>query len=519
MDSLLATREAPLAAITAAVGQDAIVTDAAELDFFGQDVFSRGQTPLALFRPTDIAKLARGVAAATKAGVPVVPRGGGMSYTSGYLPAEAGALVVDTAGMNRILAINATDMTVVVETGCTWASLSAALRPLGLRVPQWGTLSGVHATVGGGMSQNGLFWGGGRGTITASALSFDVVLADGTILRTGNATIRPFGPDLTGLFSADCGALGIKGHITLSLIPEAAALAYGSFAFDDPAAFLAATSAIARAGLATECFGFDPFLQAQRMKRESLAKDAKALVGMMKAQGGFWKGLKEGAKVVAAGRSFLDDAGFSIHTISEGRSQASADADLAAIVAIVQAAGGKQVDNTIPKIMRANPFPPVNSMVGPSGERRVPTHGAVRHSRALPTLEAIVALYEANREEMERFDIGAGYLFLTAGTTAFLIEPVFFWPDAMDVMHERAIEPAHYAKLTRFPANPEARALVVRLRAALLEIFGEMEAAHFQIGRSYPLKARSDPAAWALLESIKAQVDPAHLMNPGSLGL
>lgn len=510
---------APLDAIVHAVGHNAIVTDPAELDFFGQDVFSRGATPLALFRPNDIAALAQGVAAATAAGVAVVPRGGGMSYTGGYLPAEAGALVVDIAGMTRILAIDATDMTVTVEAGCTWASLYSVLRPLGLRAPLWGTLSGLHATVGGGMSQNGLFWGAARGTIASSALSFDVVLADGTVLKTGNDTIRPFGPDVTGLFAADCGAFGIKAHVTLPLIPEAAALAYGSFAFDNPAAFMQATSAIARAGLASECFGFDPFLQAQRMKRDSLTSDAKALVGMMKAQGGFWKGLKEGAKVVAAGRSFLDEAGFSIHTISEGRSQASADADLAAIVAIVQAAGGKPVENTIPKIMRANPFPPVNSMVGPSGERWVPTHGVVRHSRALPTLEAIVALYEANRADMERYDIGAGYLFLTAGTTGFLIEPVFFWPDAMDTMHERAIEPAHYAKLTRFPANPDARAVVERLRAGLVTIFGEMEAAHFQIGRSYPLKARSDPAAWALLESIKDQVDPAHLMNPGSLGL
>lgn len=518
MDNALAARPL-LAAITAATGPGAIVTDPAELTFFGQDVFSVGAAPLAIFRPTDIAALARGVAAAYAAGVVVVPRGGGMSYTGGYLPAEAGALVIDTSAMDRILAIDAQDMTVTVEAGCTWAALYAALHPRGLRTPLWGTLSGAQATVGGGMSQNGLFWGAGRGTIAGSALSFDVVLADGRILKTGNDTLRPFGPDITGLFGSDCGAFGVKAHITLPLIEEAVGLAYGSFAFDDAASFMAASSAIARAGLATECFGFDPFLQAQRMKRDSLTADAKALVGMMKAQGGFWKGLKEGAKVVAAGRSFLDEAGFSVHTISEGRSQAAADADLAAIAAIVQAAGGKPVENTIPKIMRANPFPPVNSMVGPSGERWVPTHGIVRHSRALPTLDAIIALYEAHRGEMERYEIGAGYLFLTAGTTAFLIEPVFYWPDAMDVMHERSVEPAHFAKLTRFPANPAARALVDRLRVGLLDIFERMEAAHFQIGRTYPLQQRSDPIAWTLLEAMKTVVDPEHRMNPGALGL
>lgn len=519
MTTNLLDPSAALDTLIAAVGSDAFVTDEAERDYFGQDIFSLGRRPAAIFRPRDIDHLSKGVAAAAKAGLVVVPRGGGMSYTSGFLPPEAGALIVDVAAMNRILSVDETDMTVTVEAGCTWAQLYEKLHPMGLRPPVWGTLSGLIANIGGGMSQNGVFWGMARGPIASSVLSFDVVLADGRVVRTGNPGMRPFGPDVTGLFAADCGALGIKAHITLPLIREANAFAYGSYAFDDAEAFLGATSDIARAGLATEIFGFDPFLQAQRMKRESLTKDAKALVGVMKSQGGFWKGLKEGAKIVAAGRSFLDEAGFSVHTICEGRNQASADADLEAIDAIVKAAGGRPVENTIPKVMRANPFPNVNSMVGPQGERWVPTHGVLRHSKALPTLNAVVALYEKHREAMERFEIGAGYLFLTMGTTNFLIEPVFFWPDQLEQAHERAIEPAHFAKLTRFPSNPEARALIETLRAGLMEIFGQMEAGHFQIGRSYPLKDRTDPGAWEILEAVKKTVDPDHRMNPGSLGL
>eukprot|EP01035_Chromulina_nebulosa_P041130 gene41130-55613_t len=248
---------------------------------------------------------------------------------------------------------------------------------------------------------------------------FDIVLADGSIVRTGSDVLRPFGPDVTGLFAADCGALGIKAHVTLPLVREAEAFAYGSFAFDAPKQFSAAMSEIARSGLASESFGFDPFLQAQRMKRDSLGADAKALVGMMKAQGGFWKGLKEGARVVAAGRSFLDDATFSIHTIAEGRSQAAADADMTAIRAIALTAGGREVENTIPKVLRASPFPPVNSMLGPNGERWVPVHGIVRHSQALATIEAVIALFETHAAAMDRLGIGAGYMFLTVGTTGF----------------------------------------------------------------------------------------------------
>lgn len=508
----------PIDALIDAVGAQSIDTDPQVLALHGQDVFSIGATPVAIFRPSSIEALAAGIAAATAQGIAIVPRGGGMSYTSGYLSNQP-ALLVDMAALDRIIEIDPVDMRVTVEAGCSWGALYDALHPMGLRTPLWGTLSGIRASIGGGMSQNGLFWGARAGSIASSALSFDVVLADGTIVKTGSDTLRPFGPDLTGLFAADCGAFGIKARVTLPLVREAAAFAYGSFAFETPDQFTAATSEIARVGLASEAFGFDPFLQAQRMKRDSLSKDAKALVGMMKAQGGFWKGLKEGAKVVAAGRSFLDEARFSIHTIAEGRNQAAADADLAAIRTIVAANGGREVENTIPKVLRANPFPPVNSMLGPSGERWVPVHGVVRHSRALPTIEAIIDLFEAHRAEMEALEIGAGYMFLPVATTGFLIEPVFFWPDAQEALHKQAVEPAHLAKLTDFPANPPARALVEKLRAEIIAIFGRMEAVHFQLGRAYPIAERSDPAGWKLLQSVKAAVDPQGLMNPGVLGL
>jgi len=506
-------------ALRASVSPKALVTDTADCAFYAQDVFTAGPMPLAVLRPANIDELAAGLRAAARERLTIIPRGGGMSYTSGYVAPEAGALIVDMGRMTRILAINETDMTVTVEAGCSWAALYDALHPRGLRTPLWGTLSGIKASVGGGMSQNGLFWGAARGTMAASAISFKVVLADGSVLNTGSDFLRPYGPDLTGLFASDAGAFGIKAHVTLPLIHEAAAFAYGGFAFDAPPQYCAAMSTIARAGLASESFGFDPFLQAQRMKRDSLASDAKALVGMMKAQGRFWKGLSEGAKVVAAGRSFLDEAKFSIHLIAEGVNQAAADAQMAQICAIVTEHGGRAVENTIPKVLRANPFPPVNSMVGPDGERWVPVHGIVKHSRALSTIEAITALFESRAADMERLGVGAGYMFLTVATTGFLIEPVFYWPDALGEIHRRSVESAHFAKLKGFPANAEARALVETLRTAIIAIFEAQGAIHFQIGRTYPLKAGSDPRGWALLEAVKAQLDPDGRMNPGALGL
>jgi FAD/FMN-containing dehydrogenase len=90
------------------------------------------------------------------------------------------------------------------------------------------------------MSQNGMFWGASRGSIVPSAIAFDVIIADGTIVKTGSDFLRPFGPDLTGLFGADAGAFGIKAHVTLPLVHDGEAFAYGSFAFDAPAHYCAA---------------------------------------------------------------------------------------------------------------------------------------------------------------------------------------------------------------------------------------------------------------------------------------
>jgi len=514
----------PVRALIDAVGAPAVLTDAETCEFYTQDVFTRGPRALAVVRPSDKHALARAVGVATAHGLAVVPRGGGMSYTSGYVPREAGAVMIDVAAMDRILSIDETDMTVTVEAGCTWAKLHEALRPLRLRPPVWGTLSGLYATVGGGMSQNGLFWGGRDGTVADSVLSAEVVLADGSILKTGPDFFRPYGPDLTGLFAADAGAFGIKATVTLRLVRDGAAFAYGSYAFDRHDQMLPAMSAIAREGLASECFGFDPFLQAQRMRRESLAKDAKALLGMMKATatgsgGSFWKAMKEGAKVVAAGRSFLDDVPFSCHLICEGRHQAAVDADLAEVNRIVAAHGGRAVENTIPKILRANPFGNVNSMLGPEGERWVPVHGIVAHSKGGATIDGILAVYESHAAEMEREGVGAGYMFATVGTTGLLIEPVFFWPDAIDDIHRRYVEPGHLAKLKGFSANAGSRALVERLRAALIEHFVRVGAIHFQIGKTYPYRGSLDPGASALVDALKDHLDPQRRINPGSLGL
>ncbi|MBK9009307.1 FAD-binding oxidoreductase [Novosphingobium sp.] len=195
------------------LGAGAVRSDADSLDFFAHDVFAQGARALCVVRPDSIAALQAAVRTCAAAGVAMVPRGGGASYTDGYLTNRPHVLF-DLSALDFI-EIDAANAMVRVGAGTTWAALKAALDPLGLRTPFWGPFSGIAASVGGSVSQNTISHGSGAHGISAqSVLGIEVVLADGTLLNTAaSRATRHYGPDLTGLFTGDCGALGLKAAL------------------------------------------------------------------------------------------------------------------------------------------------------------------------------------------------------------------------------------------------------------------------------------------------------------------
>ena len=100
-----------------------------------------------------------------------------------------------------------------------------------------------------------------------------------------------------------------------------------------------------------------------------------------------------------------------------------------------------------------------------------------------------------------------------------LLEPQFFWPDALSPFHLRAVTHAQKALFADRPANERAQERVHALRAALVEMLAAHGATHYQIGTYYPYLERIDPGQRALIESVKRALDPKNLMSPGALGL
>ena len=217
-----------------------------------------------------IEELSDAVRLCTENGYAVVPRGGGLSYTGGFLPMRADTVIVDLRRLDRVVEINATDMYVTVECGATWKSLYEALkpwvcaRPISDRCQATRRPSAVHCPraaffwVRPNMARLRI-WCWSRRRHCRRFGGFD-----GERRRDPSAEpfFRNYGPDITGLFLHDAGALGFKARATLRLLRTPEYTGAVSFTFDNHRDMLGAMSEIARRGLAAECFGADPIFSA-----------------------------------------------------------------------------------------------------------------------------------------------------------------------------------------------------------------------------------------------------------------
>lgn len=507
------------------LGPDRLLSDPPDLEYYSMDIYGSGVTPVAVVLPESIEELRTAVAAVTNNGGIVVPRGGGVSYTGGVVPPAPESVVIDTTRMNRILQISEDDMYVTVEAGCTWAALREALGERGLRTPFWGPLSGNFATVGGTVSQGAVLWGSGRyGMSSESVLGLQVVTADGSLLTTGMGAVagarpgwRHFGPDLTGLFLGDSGALGVKATVTLRLMEKPQEAGFLSFVFDDRRSLIGAMTGLARAGVVVTGFALDPILTDQRIRRGTLAQGAEAVVSMIGGATHKLQALKDAGRMAARGRGFVDTSGYTLHLLTEGRSTAAVEADLAEIRRIC--AGGEQMDDTVPRLLYTRPFGSLTSALGPEGQRWAPLHVLVPHSRGNDTWDRVEAMIGQRRPELKARKIEVGVMASTVSTTSLLLEFVMVWPGPRTAFYERNLDRGKLRRFPDHPPSPEAARSVADLRDELVTLFSEIGGAHFQIGRRYSYVDRLEPPTRSLLEELKRAVDPHNRMNPGVLGL
>jgi alkyldihydroxyacetonephosphate synthase len=173
----------------------------------------------AVARPTTTAEVAAVLAACNAARIPVTAAGGRSGVSGASVPIHGG-VVLDTTALVGIGEIDATSGVVEVAAGTFGPDLEPVLRAEhGLTIGHF-PQSFDLATVGGWVACRGAGQYSTRyGKIEDMVVGLEVVLADGTVIRTGGGPASAIGPDLNQLFTGSEGTLGVVTRVWLRAHP------------------------------------------------------------------------------------------------------------------------------------------------------------------------------------------------------------------------------------------------------------------------------------------------------------
>lgn len=217
--------------------------------------------------PTDSRQIADVLRLAGTKGFPVTPTGNGTKLAWGNPVAPV--VFLSLRRMNALREYAWQDMTCTVEAGCTWADMQAELARHGQMValdPLWPERS----TVGGIVAVNDS--GALRfryGPLRDLIIGMTVVLADGTIARTGGKVVKNVaGYDLHKLLTGSYGTLGVIAEVNFRLHPVEHHVRIWTAVAPDASHFDEALRALMEAQMSLSCVQL-------RVRRQECALDVR----------------------------------------------------------------------------------------------------------------------------------------------------------------------------------------------------------------------------------------------------
>ncbi len=431
---------------------------------------------LAVVRPGSTEEVASVLRLCRRHGAPVVPQGGNTGLCGGATPDDSGsAVIVSTARLNRVRAIDTDNDTITVEAGCILQAVQDAAEQAGRLFPLSLAAEG-SCTIGGNLATNA---GGTQvlryGNARDLALGLEVVTAEGEVwhglrgLRKDNT-----GYDLRDLYIGSEGTLGIITAATLKLypLPVASCTALLTLASVDDAVELLSR---ARAGFGASLTGF-----------ELMAGDClQAVVRLFPQQ-----------RLPFEGAS-LESPWYALLQLSDSESEAHARERFEAVL-------GQAIED------------------GLVGDAAIAENLAQSH--ALWHLRESIPLAEAELGKSVKHDVSipiSSIAHFVRVTNAELQER---FPGVRNVIFGHLGDGNLHYNVTRGQGQTEAE--VLALQSAIYDVVHDSVQAHAgsisaehgvgQLKRD-ELPRYKDPVELALMKRIKAALDPERLMNPGKV--
>ncbi len=156
-----------------------------------------------------------------EAGTPVIPFGGG-SGVCGQIQTETDSVVLSTRGLDGLVELDDNNLLATFKAGTMGDLAEAQVQANGLTIGHW-PQSIALSTVGGWVATRAAGqYSSGYGNIEDILFGLEVVLPDGSVLRTHATPRAAAGPDLRHLFMGAEGTLGVITEVTFSLraLPE-----------------------------------------------------------------------------------------------------------------------------------------------------------------------------------------------------------------------------------------------------------------------------------------------------------
>jgi glycolate oxidase len=212
-----------------AIGKDNVSTNGLELLLYSKDMaplpkeagIAFNNIPNVVVRPSTIKDVSDIVKIAHREGIPVTPRGNSSWGLGGCMP-TAGGIVIDLSSKyKKVLEINTEELYVKVGAGCTWKELLDACMKKGYIIGSYPS-SFPSATLGAWIATNGMGIGSYKyGAAKDNVLNLEVVLSDGSILKTGDDHIGTYGIayNLNQFFAGSEGTLCVFGTVTFRIYP------------------------------------------------------------------------------------------------------------------------------------------------------------------------------------------------------------------------------------------------------------------------------------------------------------